>query len=85
MTESKPSACLDATGLHCPMPLLKAKQALNALQPGEHLEVVATDPGSVRDFEVFSAQSGHPLLESRQEDGRYYYLLEKGRPNTTFA
>ena len=67
------------------MPLLKAKQALNSLVPGEKLEVIATDPGSVRDFEVFSAQSGHALLESRREDGRYYYLLEKGCPRTTFA
>jgi len=85
MIEPNLSARLDATGLNCPMPLLKAKQALNALQPGDHLEVIATDPGSVRDFEVFSAQSGHPLLESREEGGRYYYLLRKGRPKTTLA
>ena len=85
MTESKPSTRLDVTGLNCPMPLLKAKQALNALQPGDQLEVIATDPGSMRDFEVFSAQSGHPLLDSRVQDGRYYYLLEKGRPKTTQA
>ena len=85
MTESKPLTRLDVTGLNCPMPLLKAKQALNALQPGDRLEVVATDPGSVRDFEVFSAQSGHPLLASREEDGRYYYLLRKGPPRTTLA
>jgi len=70
---------LDASGLQCPMPLLKAKRALNALAGGERLRVVATDPGSVRDFEVFCAQSGHELLESRQEGGRYYYLLEKKR------
>ena len=70
-------ALLDASGLTCPMPLLKAKKALNGLQPGMLLRVVATDPGSVRDFEVFSAQSGHALLESRQEDGSYFYLLKK--------
>ena len=70
---------LDACGLQCPMPLLKAKRALNALAGGERLRVVATDPGSVRDFEVFAAQSGNKLLESRAEDGRYYYLLEKKR------
>ena len=68
---------LDASGLTCPMPLLKAKQALNGMQSGELLRVIATDPGSVRDFEVFSAQSGHALLESRQEDGSYFYLLQK--------
>ena len=68
---------LDASGLTCPMPLLKAKQALNGMQPGALLRVIATDPGSVRDFEVFSAQSGNALLESRQQDGSYFYLLEK--------
>ena len=76
---------LDVTGLNCPMPLLKAKQALNTLVPGERLQVIATDPGSVRDFRVFSEQSGHALLRSTEEDGRYYYLLEKGRPTTTRA
>ena len=68
---------LDASGLTCPMPLLKAKKALNGMQPGELLRVIATDPGSVRDFEVFSAQSGHALLESRQENGSYFYRLQK--------
>lgn len=78
MTTTSPQpAELDATGLSCPMPLLKAKKALNELEPGDCLRVVATDPGSVRDFAVFSEQSGHALLESRQEDGRYYYLLRK--------
>ena len=76
---SNTPAELDASGLQCPMPLLKAKRALNALAGGERLRVVATDPGSVRDFEVFCTQSGHELLESRQEGGRYYYLLEKKR------
>lgn len=73
-------AWVDATGLNCPMPLLKAKKALNELAAGERLEVIATDPGSVRDFKVFSEQSGHQLLVSRQEEGRYYYLLEKASP-----
>jgi tRNA 2-thiouridine synthesizing protein A len=70
---------LDACGLTCPLPLLKAKQALNSMQPGLVLEVVCTDPGSVRDFEVFSAQSGHELLKSLIEDGRYYYWLKKAQ------
>ena len=68
---------LDATGLNCPMPLLKAKKALNELAPGDDLRVTATDPGSVRDFQVFSEQSGHLLLESHAEDGRYTYVLRK--------
>lgn len=76
---SNTPAELDASGLQCPMPLLKAKRALNALAGGERLRVVATDPGSVRDFEVFCEQSGHKLLESERQGERYCYLLEKKR------
>ncbi len=76
MAEPHP-VLLDASGLTCPMPLLKAKKALNELAAGGLLRVIATDPGSVRDFEVFSQQSGHALLESKQSDGRYEYLLRK--------
>ncbi len=68
---------VDAKGLNCPMPLLKAKLALNAMASHERLRVLATDPGSVRDFEVFSTQSGHKLLESCQDGDTYCYLLEK--------
>ncbi|NDG92954.1 MAG: sulfurtransferase TusA family protein [Gammaproteobacteria bacterium] len=53
---------LDTKGLNCPMPLLKAKQALNRMDVGQILEVIATDQGSVRDFQVFAAQSGNELL-----------------------
>jgi tRNA 2-thiouridine synthesizing protein A len=70
-------ALLDASGLSCPMPLLKAKQMLNNLTAGALLRVIATDPGSVRDFEVFARQSGHTLLESTSHDGRFEYLLRK--------
>jgi len=68
---------VDATGLACPMPLLKAKRALNAMQLGQRLRVLATDQGTVRDFGVFAAQSGHLLLDSAEVDGVYSYLLEK--------
>jgi tRNA 2-thiouridine synthesizing protein A len=69
---------LDATGLQCPMPLLKAKRALNTMAPGERLRVLATDQGSVRDFRVFAEQSGHRLLASEEApDGVYVHLLEK--------
>ena len=68
---------LDVKGLNCPMPLLKAKKALNELSPGSLMRVLATDPGSVKDFRVFSEQSGHKLLESNDNDGTYSYLLEK--------
>jgi len=68
---------VDATGLACPMPLLQAKRALNAMRPGQRLRVLATDQGSVRDFRVFAEQSGHRLLQSDEADGVYRYLIEK--------
>lgn len=68
---------LDLSGLKCPMPLLKAKQALNAMAGGELLRIIATDPGSVRDFEVFAQQSGHELLDANTEAAPYVYVLRK--------
>ena len=75
---------VDARGMSCPLPLLKAKKALNALGPGALLRVLATDTGSVRDFRVFCEQSGNVLLESAELDGVYSYLLQK-RANSTGA
>jgi len=68
---------VDARGLDCPLPLLKAKQALNKMAPGQTLEITATDQGSVRDFAVFSEQSGHALLVSEESAGEYRYILRK--------
>lgn len=69
---------VDARGLLCPMPLLLAKRALNAMDVGEQLRVIATDQGSVRDFQVFSEQSAHRLISSVESDGIYIHLLERG-------
>ena len=68
---------LDVTGLNCPMPLLKAKKTLNEMAGLEVLKVLATDPGSVRDFEVVTRQSGNALLESGESDGTYFYVIQK--------
>ena len=68
---------LDVKGLNCPMPLFKAKKAINEMAGGEKIKVLATDPGSVRDFELFAKQSGHQLLDSGSIDGVYYYYLQK--------
>ncbi|MEH6471960.1 MAG: sulfurtransferase TusA family protein [Halopseudomonas sp.] len=68
---------LDACGLSCPLPLLKAKQALNRLQSGDVLQVIATDAGSVRDFKAFTDQSGDQLLQSTEQQGQYMYLIRK--------
>ena len=68
---------VDARGMACPLPLLKAKKALNGMGPGERVRVLSTDAGSVRDFRVFCEQSGDQLLESFCEDGIYTYVLQK--------
>jgi len=68
---------LDATGLNCPLPILKAKKTLATMNTGEVLYVMATDPGSVKDFESFSKQTGHELLEHKEEDGTYHFRLKR--------
>ncbi|ABM62701.1 sulfurtransferase TusA family protein [Halorhodospira halophila] len=68
---------LDATGLNCPLPILKAKKTLATMNAGEVLYVMATDPGSVKDFESFSKQTGHELLEQKEEDGTYHFRLKR--------
>lgn len=68
---------LDVRGLNCPLPILKTKKALNSMQSGQRIRVLATDPGSMLDFKAFSAQTGHPLLEAQEADGLYTFLLQK--------
>jgi len=70
---------IDTSGLSCPLPILKAKKALAGLQGGQVLRIIATDPESVRDFENFSRQMGHALLEAREENGRFHFLLQKAK------
>ena len=68
---------LDARGLNCPLPILKAKKAINALDSGQVLKIIATDPGSVKDFEAFAKQTGNELLESAEAGGEYTFMLKK--------
>lgn len=68
---------LDARGLNCPLPILRAKKALNALQGGQVLKIIATDPGSVKDFEAFANQTGNELLESSEQNGEFHFLMKK--------
>ncbi|MDT6918397.1 sulfurtransferase TusA family protein [Pseudomonas atacamensis] len=68
---------LDASGLNCPLPLLKAKMELNKLQSGAVLKVIATDAGSQRDFLTFAKLAGHALLREEDEAGVYRYWLKK--------
>ena len=71
------TAELDASGLNCPLPVLKAQKALKDLAAGEVLKVVATDPGSVEDFEAFCQTTGHELLESEAENGIFTFVIKK--------
>ena len=68
---------LDARGLVCPMPLIKARQALMVVGRGATICVLATDPGSVADFTSFCDATGHRLLSSEHKDGVYLYIIEK--------
>lgn len=68
---------LDAKGLNCPMPVLRAKKALKALNCGDTLEVFSTDPGSVQDIASLCRSSGDDLLESEDNEGVYRFLIKK--------
>lgn len=68
---------LDASGLNCPLPILRAKKTLNSMDAGQVLRIVATDPGSVKDFEAFARQTGNELLESGEEGGKFVFRIQK--------
>ena len=68
---------LDARGLLCPLPVLKARKILKGLKPGEVLEIQATDPGAPKDFEHFCKMTGDILLEQREEAGVFFLRIGK--------
>ena len=68
---------LDAVGLNCPLPILRAKKSLSSLDSGQVLHIIATDPGSVKDFEAFAKQTGNELLESNEDGGKYHFYVKK--------
>ncbi len=69
---------VDARGLMCPLPLLRLKKALQAVERGQVVRVLATDPAAVLDFGVFIEQAGHGLLRRSEEEGVLYFLIRKG-------
>jgi tRNA 2-thiouridine synthesizing protein A len=71
---------LDATGLLCPLPVLKARKALKAMAPGDMLRVLATDKGAVKDFEAFCRTTGNELVEHSEADGTYVFMIRKTGP-----
>ena len=68
---------IDTRGLNCPLPILKAKKALSELQAGEVLKVLATDPGSLRDFQAFARQTGNELIEQRTVGDEFVHFLRR--------
>lgn len=68
---------LDARGLNCPLPILKAKKALAEMASGEILRVIATDPGSVRDFQAFARQTGNDLVGQSESDKEYTFFMKR--------
>jgi|TARA_B100002003_G_scaffold25617_1_gene21164 tRNA 2-thiouridine synthesizing protein A len=68
---------LDCKGMNCPLPILKTKKQMDAMQSGQVLKMVSTDPGSINDMQAFTRRTGHELLESISEDGDYIFLVRK--------
>ena len=69
---------IDARGLNCPLPILRTRKGINTLASGQVVKIIATDPGSVKDLEVFCKQTGNEMLESSQQDGEYCFNIRKG-------
>lgn len=68
---------LDARGLNCPLPILRTKKALTDMASGQVLKVLATDPGSVKDFQAFSRQTGNTLLSSETANSEFIFFMQK--------
>ncbi len=74
----EPTRTVDASGLACPMPIVRTRQAIDELDPGDVLEVISTDRGSLTDIPSWAGTLGHTLLDARQNGDRYVYLIKKG-------
>ncbi|BCB28391.1 MAG: sulfurtransferase TusA family protein [Sulfuricella sp.] len=68
---------LDARGLNCPLPILRAKKALAEIGSGQVLKILSTDPGSVKDFQAFAKQTGNELMSSTEAGGEYTFFMKK--------
>ena len=68
---------LDARGLNCPLPILRTKKSLNDMVSGQVLRVLATDPGSVKDFQAFSRQTGNELLSAESATNEFVFFMKK--------
>lgn len=80
MTDQRYDVFIDARGLACPLPLIKTRQAIMVVDPGATICVLATDPTSRRDFEMFVEATGHKLLRQDRQDDVFLYVIEKVAP-----
>ncbi|MEO8104189.1 MAG: sulfurtransferase TusA family protein [Betaproteobacteria bacterium] len=69
---------LDASGLSCPLPIVKTKKALNDMSSGQILKIISTDRGSIADMAAFAEQTGNVLVSSAEESGKYVFMMKKG-------
>jgi len=74
-----PDQVLDCSGLACPMPILKTKKAVDGMQVGQVLKMIATDPGSVSDVDAWTKKTGHELLAREEEGGKFIFYIRKTR------
>lgn len=72
-----PTANLDARNLNCPLPILRTKKALKDLNPGDTLEILATDSGAVKDMQAFCQQTGNEMLSSQEDNGEFHFVIRK--------
>ena len=79
LENSQNGATLDAGGLKCPLPVLRARKAIKVLEIGAELTVLATDPAAPKDFKAFCEQAGHELILSTESDGVFTFVLRRGR------
>jgi tRNA 2-thiouridine synthesizing protein A len=69
---------IDASGMNCPLPVLKARKALNSMTEGQKLQLIATDPGANKDIPAFCKMTNNSLIEMSEVDDKLYFLIEKG-------
>ena len=77
MSDLTANTVLDCKGLLCPMPVVKTKKAIHTMAVGEVLEMISTDPGSMPDMQAWSKQTGHELLEAKDEGGVFRFFIKK--------
>ena len=73
----KTDQILDCKGLLCPLPIIRTKQAIDKMEPGQTLEMISTDPGSVPDMQAWSRRTGHELLDTKKDNGLFVFYIRK--------